>query len=85
MDRDAVAKWAIFLAVLGAVCGAVAIPLGISGVRQLWDLNRYNRWVGGGGGFPPGAYVAWQVLIPTCLIFLLLALALGIYALKRRS
>jgi ABC-type antimicrobial peptide transport system permease subunit len=77
-----VAYWAIMSAVVGALCGVAAAPLGVMGLNQQYDLARYDSWSNNLGGMPPGTAIAAIVLSTVSVIFIAVAIALGIYALR---
>jgi hypothetical protein len=77
-----VAYWAIMSAVVGALCGVAAAPLGVMGLNQQYDLTRYESWSNHAGGMPPGTAIAAIVLSTVSVIFIAVAIALGIYALR---
>lgn len=77
-----VAKWAIVSAVVGALSGIAAVPLGVIGINQQYDWARNAHWANQGVGMPPGATIAAAVLTTVSIIFISLAIALGIYALR---
>ena len=79
---DGVAKWAIVSAVVGALCGVAAAPLGVIGLNQQYDLVRYFSWANGTGGLPSGTAIAATVLGAVSVIFISVAIGLGIYALR---
>jgi hypothetical protein len=76
-----VAKWAIMSAVVGALCGIAAAPLGVMGLNQEYNVARNISWVNQAGGLPPGTAIAAIVLSTVSIIFIAVAIALGIYAL----
>jgi hypothetical protein len=77
-----VAYWAIMSAVVGALCGVAAAPLGVIGLNQEYDWARNERWVNQAGGMPPGATIAAEVLSTVSIILIATAIALGICALR---
>jgi hypothetical protein len=77
-----VACWAIVSAVVGALCGVAAAPLGVIGLNQEYDWSRNAHWVNQAGGMPPGATIAAAVLSTVSVILIAAAIALGIYALR---
>lgn len=81
-NKVQVANLAIMLAAVGAVCALAALPLYIIGSYDTYDLARRMNWAEGSGGMPPGASVAGMVLGITSTIFISVAIALGIYALR---
>ena len=81
-NKVQVANLAIMLAAVGAVCALAALPLYIIGSYDTYDLARQMNWAEGSGGMPPGASVAGMVLGITSTIFISVAIALGIYALR---
>ncbi|MCX5998909.1 MAG: zinc ribbon domain-containing protein [Chloroflexi bacterium] len=80
MDR--VANCAIMSALVGAVCGLVALALTTVGLYQQYDLARNRSWATGAGGLPSGSIVAGTVLAAASTVFIAMAIALGIYALR---
>ena len=81
-NKVQVANLAIMLAAVGAVCALAALPLFVIGSYDTYDLARQMNWAEGSGGMPPGASVAGMVLGITSTIFISVAIALGIYALR---
>jgi len=77
-----VAQWAIVSAIVGALCGIAAVPLGVIGLNQQYDWARNAHWANQGVGMPPGATIAAAVLTTVSIILISLAIALGIYALR---
>ena len=77
-----VADWAIVSAVLGALCGVAALPLGVIGLNQQYDFARNVSWLNQAGGLPPGATISAAVLTTVSVIFISVAIALGIHALR---
>jgi hypothetical protein len=77
-----VAYWAIMSAVVGALCGVAAAPLSVIGLNQEYNLARNRSWVAGTGGLPTGSMVVGTVLSAVSIIFIAVAIALGIYALR---
>jgi hypothetical protein len=75
-----VAYWAIMSAVVGALCGVAAAPLGVMGLNQQYDVERNISWANRAGGLPPGTSIAAIVLSAVSIIFIAVAIALGIYA-----
>jgi hypothetical protein len=76
-----VSYWAIMSAVVGALCGVAAAPLGVMGLNQEYDFARNVSWSNHAGGMPPGTAIAAIVLSTVSIIFIAVAIALGIYAL----
>jgi hypothetical protein len=81
-NKVQVANWAIVSAVVGALCGVAALPLGVIGLNQQYDFARNVSWLNQAGGLPPGATIAAAVLTTVSVIFISVAIALGIYALR---
>jgi hypothetical protein len=79
---DGVANWAIASAVVGVLCGIAALPLGVIGLNQQYDWARVYRWQDQAVGMPPGSTIAAAVLTTVSIIFISVAIALGIYALR---
>jgi hypothetical protein len=77
-----VASWAIVSAVVGALCGVAALPLGVIDLNQQYDFARNVSWLNQAGGLPPGATIAAAVLTTVSVIFISVAIALGIHALR---
>ena len=80
LGKMGVAHWAIVSAIVGALCAVVAAPLAVMGLNHEYDLIR-GQFLSGSWTMPPGTAIAAIVLTTVSIIFIALAIALGIYAL----
>jgi len=81
--RERVANWAIISALVGAVCAVAALALTTVGLYQQYEFARNADWLrGSGGGLPPVSLVAGTALGAASTIFIAVAIALGICAMR---